>query len=306
MSRVTVVGSINIDLTSYLDRWPHVGETVMTKKTLISLGGKGANQAVAVSRMGAKSALVGAIGHDAFGHDVSQRLKDHNVSLHLSKQTGCSTGMAFIDVGPEGGNLIRISSGANGTLTSQIIDAHSKTISNSNVVLLQNEIPFEASLAAAKIARASGAIVVMDPAPTPVPFWSLDALAAFDILTPNSHEAHFITGREPRSLREALEAAQKLSEICAKGGIVTMGSMGVAWFIDGQGGIVEAPKVKAIDTVAAGDCFNGAFAASLASGNPIDASIRVAVEAASLTTTRRGAADSIPTFDEMKLLMGTT
>jgi len=297
---VTIVGSINIDLTSYLDRWPQVGETVIAKETLISLGGKGANQAVAASRMGANAAIVGAIGADTFGADVEQRLLNHNVTAELFVQNNSATGMAFIDVGPDGGNIIRVSSGANAALNSQVIDDHSRIIASSKVILLQNEIPLEASIRAAQIAKASGAMVVMDPAPAPVPFWPADALELFDILTPNSSETKVITGYEPRSLTEGEDAARKLQEYGVRGSIVTMGAMGVAWSIDGKTGQKEAPIVNSVDTVAAGDCFNGAFAAAQASGHSVCTSIDIAVHAAALTTTRNGAADSIPTFDELK------
>jgi len=305
LNTVTVVGSINIDLTSYLERWPQVGETVLAKETLISLGGKGANQAVAASRMGATAAIIGAIGADTFGTDAKQRLLSHSVATELSVQSACATGMAFIDVGPDGGNIIRIASGANDALNGQSIDSHAQVIANSKIILLQNEIPFAASVRAAEIAKNAGALVVMDPAPAPTPFWSPDALKCFDILTPNASETKMITGHEPRNLGEGQEAARKLQEYGAKGSIITMGAMGVAWSIDGKTGQKQSPKVNSIDTVAAGDCFNGAFAAALASGQSISAAIDVAVNAASLATTRNGAADSIPTLDEVTSAMSS-
>lgn len=299
MSDVTIVGSINMDLTSYLDRWPGVGETVKTKKTLISLGGKGANQAVAASRLGARTTIIGAIGSDSFGADIKQKLMANALELKLMIREDTATGMAFIDVGPDGDNLIRLSAGANDALTPQMIAGHENTISSSKVVVLQNEIPFEASRAAAQIAKQAGALVVMDPAPAPKPFWSADTLEMFDIVTPNAHETKLITGHEPATLTEAKEAAQKLQDFGARGSIVTMGGKGVAWLIDGVSGQMAAPKVNAIDTVGAGDCFNGAFAAMLAAGKPVDLAIRVAVHAAALATTRQGAADAMPSLDEV-------
>lgn len=300
LNKVTVVGSINIDLTSYLDRWPEPGETVSAKETLISLGGKGANQAVAAARLGAQTAMIGAVGPDAFGRDVEERLQEHNIDLYLSRPSDGLTGMAFIDVGPDGNNVIRISPGANATLSENFVAEQSEQISDSKVVLLQNEVPVQASLKAAELARASGALVVMDPAPAPVPFWTAEQLSAFDILTPNAHEAQLITGNEPHSLDEALEAAQALTAHGVAGSIITMGSMGVAWSISGMQGKMEAPKVRSIDTVAAGDCFNGAFAAALACGHETEEAIRRAVHAAALATTRKGAASSIPTLAELE------
>jgi ribokinase len=300
LNEVTVVGSINIDLTSYLERWPQVGETVATLHTQIALGGKGANQAVAACRMGTQTTIIGAIGDDAFGADAAARLKTYGVNSVLSTQTDHATGMAFIDVGLCGGNIIRLSAGANASLTAASIDEHASAIAKSKILLLQNEIPFEASRRAAEIARAAGAMVVMDPAPAPIPFWPAEALQAFDVLTPNAHETKLITGHEPRNLDDALEAARRLEDFGARGAIVTMGEMGVAWFIHGQSGQKIAPKVDAIDTVAAGDCFNGTFAAALASGQSIERAVDMAVHAAALATTRKGAADSIPTLEELK------
>lgn len=303
MSEVTVVGSINIDLTSYLERWPQVGETVTTLQTQITLGGKGANQAVAAAQMGANTTFIGAIGADAFGTDAQTRLKGYGVNTALSIQSDCATGMAFIDVGIDGGNIIRLSSGANASLSPVSIDTQRLDLSNSKVLLLQNEIPFDTSRRVAEIARAAGVLVIMDPAPAPVPFWPREALELFDILTPNAHEAKLITGHEPCNLSEALEAAQKLEEYGARGAIITMGEMGVAWSIKGKLGQKIAPKVDAIDTVAAGDCFNGTFAAGFASGHSVEASVDMAVQAAALATTRKGAAASIPSLDELNSVL---
>ncbi|MFW8637527.1 ribokinase [Cribrihabitans pelagius] len=303
MSEVTVVGSVNMDLTSYLDRWPQAGETIATRETVISLGGKGANQAVAASRLGAGTSIIGAVGQDGFGADAMRELRGHGVNLHLAAGDDGPTGMAFIDVGPDGQNLIRISAGANAQLTPQMVGRHSRVLSGSRVVLLQNEIPLEASLKAAQLARAAGAVVIMDPAPAPAPFWPAEVLPAFDILTPNAHEAEMITGHLPRSLSEAQEAARKLHTHGATGCIVTMGHLGVAWVVDGQAGQREAPKVASIDTVAAGDCFNGAFAAAYAAGKPIAAAVETAVAAAALATTRKGAAASLPDLDELQSAM---
>ncbi|MEP3278983.1 MAG: ribokinase [Stappiaceae bacterium] len=300
MNNVVVVGSINMDLTSYLDRWPQVGETVTAQNTIISLGGKGANQAVAASCLGATVTMIGAVGTDSFGHDVEARLSDADITLHLHRPAAVSTGMAFIDVGPDGDNLIRLSAGANATLQATTISDLWSAIADCKVLLLQNEVPIEASLEAARFARAAGAIVVMDPAPAPVPFWSHEQLTAFDILTPNALEVKSITGHEPRTLEEALKAAQHLKSFGARGSIVTMGPTGVAWSIADNEGRMDAPDVNAIDTVGAGDCFNGAFACAIAADASIDKAVEMAVNAAALATTRNGASDSVPTKAELE------
>lgn len=300
MTDVIVVGSINVDLTSYLARWPSVGETVSAQSTHISLGGKGANQAVAAAKLSAGVSLIGALGCDGFGQDAEKELEATGISLTLNRFTDQSTGMAFIDVGPEGGNIIRLSPGANTALREDFVEQHADIIHCGKILLLQNEVPFKASLKAAEIARSSGVTVIMDPAPAPEPFWSTSDLAAFDILKPNAHEVSLVLGECPETLEDALSAAQDLRRKGPKGAIVTMGEKGVAWSIGSSSGTAEAPKVDAIDTVGAGDCFNGALAAALSNGRPVSQAIQTAVYAASLATTRKGAAIASPTLEELE------
>ncbi|MEM9342440.1 MAG: ribokinase [Pseudomonadota bacterium] len=299
MTDVIVVGSINVDLTSYLTRWPGVGETVAAETTRIGLGGKGANQAVAAAQLGASVALIAAIGADGFGADATEKLRAEGVTLQHSDRSEATTGMAFIDVGPDGGNIIRLAEGANGTLTTQDIARHESVFAGAKVLLLQNEIPLAASLAAARLARSYGVQVIMDPAPAPVPFWPREVLEAFDIITPNAHEAHEILGHLPKTLAEAQAAAETLRQHGPRGAIVTMGGLGVGWSIGASRGEITAPNVPAIDTVAAGDCFNGALAASLARGLTMAQAIERAVQAAALATTRQGAAEATPHAHEL-------
>ncbi len=303
MKPVTVVGSINIDLTSYLDRWPKIGETVAVRQTSISLGGKGANQAVAATRLGSKTYLIGAIGKDGFGQDAVRQLHDFGVDAWLVELTGTATGMAFIDVGPDGANMIRLSSGANGLFQPDHVLSHSGVIQSSSVVLLQNEVDLSASLAAAKAARQAGALVVMDPAPAPEPDWGREVFSSFDLLTPNAHEAGRIVGQEPKTLNEAREASMQLRELGLRGAIVTMGELGVAWSFDSGEGVLPAPCVDAIDTVAAGDCFNGALATKLAQGEAFHNAVAFAIRAASMATTRKGAASSLPLLEELEQVL---
>ncbi|MEM7616560.1 MAG: ribokinase, partial [Pseudomonadota bacterium] len=298
MSEIVVVGSVNVDLTSYLTRWPAVGETVTAASTQIGLGGKGANQAVAAARLGHRVSLVAAVGQDSFGQDATARLRAAGVDLVLG-DAGENTGMAFIDVGPEGGNIIRLSEGANATLTPGFIEGHADLIAGAKVLLLQNEVPVEASLCAAGIARAHGTWVVMDPAPAPVPFWDAEVLAGFDVITPNAHEVHLILGAQPQTLEDARAAAADLVARGPRGAVVTMGGLGVAWQIGAASGQAAAPQVSVVDTVAAGDCFNGALGAALAEGRGAAEAIAFAVHAGALATTRRGAAEAAPSRAEV-------
>lgn len=300
MTSVTVVGSINIDLTSYLDRWPAVGETIAVRETVSSLGGKGANQAVAAARLGARAAFIGAVGTDGFAQQAAGELRREGVGAVLTEAAEAATGLAFIDVGPDGGNMIRLAGGANLKLTPADIRAQEDVLAASRVVLLQNEIGLETSLEAARLARAAGALVIMDPAPSPVPAWRHEVLSAFDILTPNAHEAGGLVGWEPKTLDEGLEAAKVLKGFCRLGAIVTLGEKGAAWALGDDFGALPAPRVKAIDTVAAGDCFNGALATRLGPGDSPKDAIAFAMRAAALATTRRGAAASLPFLNELE------
>ncbi len=269
-----VLGSINLDLTSYLDRWPEIGETVTAASTALGLGGKGANQAVAVARLGGSVAMLGAVGRDSFGADVSARLRGEGVDLSLREVEGETTGMAFIDVGPDGGNIIRLSTGSNAHLTAEFVEAHAAVLTGANVLLLQNEVPLAASLRAAQIARAAGALVVMDPAPAPVPFWRREVLEAFDVITPNAQEAHLILGDLPQTLDQAEAAARALCNPGRAGDCDDGRRRGCVVPARRQRP-AAAPRVAAIDTVAAG-IVNGAFASAIARGMAVAEAIRFA------------------------------
>ncbi|WP_245555166.1 ribokinase [Ahrensia kielensis] len=292
---VVVVGSINFDLTMYLDRWPKVGETVTARESASSLGGKGANQCIAATRLSAKSVMIGAIGNDGYGLQAIETLERENVILGLKTVEGTATGIACIDVGPEGDNIIRLAHGANAALCVEDIAAHASTISEASVLLLQNEIPLEASLEAARLGRSAGALVIMDPAPMPEQVWDRGIFSAFDLLTPNITEAERILQRKIEGLDEAMLAVSDLSAFARRGAIITMGGEGVVWHIDGLSGYLPAVPVDAIDTVAAGDCFNGALAAELTQNVEFPLAIEFAVKAASITASRKGAQISIPT-----------
>ncbi|WP_428522988.1 ribokinase [Roseibium sp.] len=299
MKPVTVVGSINVDLFSYLDRWPNIGETVMVRESSNTLGGKGANQAVAATKLGANATMIGAVGEDGFGRVAADQLAAFNVTAELIEKRDSGTGMAFIDVGPDGDNIIRLASGANGQIRPEDLKQHSGHLSHSGVVLLQNEINLETSLKAAELARAGGALVIMDPAPAPHPAWTKDVIAAFDVLTPNASEAGAILGKTPETLDEARDGAQHLRSFGLSGAIITLGEKGVAWSFGDEDGVEPAPNVTAIDTVAAGDCFNGALATALSEGASMRSAIRFAMHAAALATTRKGASASLPTRIEV-------
>lgn len=295
MSKVVITGSINLDLFVHLERWPGVGETVTSTNFVRALGGKGANQAIAAARLGGNAHFIGAIGQDEQGSFVSDALQEDGLECHIDTHSDCGTGLAIIDLGPGGENIIRLVPGANGVLAARDVQQRGSVFSGAKVALLQNEIPLKTSIAAAHAARAAGAIVIMDPAPAPPPGnWTPEVFAAFDVLTPNSTEVEAITGYAPTSPECAQRAAKDISKLTGCDVIVTMGGDGAAWCQINATGWCPAEKVKAIDTVAAGDCFNAAFAVALAEGQAWDQSVKFATKAAAVSTTRSGAAASLP------------
>jgi ribokinase len=298
MSEIVVVGSVNIDMTCYLDRWPAVGETVTALESTSCVGGKGANQAVSAARLGGRVLFVGAAGADTFGEAAREALEANDVAI-LLEEIGHQTGVAFIDVGPDGRNIIRLRAGANRLLDSATITGYADQFRLAKVMLLQNEIDVETSLTAARIGRAMGAITIMDPAPAPVPLWPKEYFQAFDLITPNATEAGALLGTTPTTLEEGTGSAQSLEAMLGCGVIITMGELGAAWSSGESRGSSPCPKVEAIDTVAAGDCFNGALAVAMAKGSDLGDAIDFAMAAAGLATTRRGAIDSLPYLKDL-------
>ncbi len=301
MNRIVVVGSINIDITCYLDTSPIVGETLVARDVSVNLGGKGANQAVAASRLGMSTGMIGAVGDDPFGQNVKKSLEASGVSRHILVLPGQSTGLAIIDVMADGSNTIRLGAGANVCVTPQLLEDYRAIIDASDVLLLQNEIPLETSLAAASMARDSGTLVIMDPAPAPREPWPADVLRCFDLITPNAHEVEIITGYKPVTLADAEIAAAEIQAAGARGAIVTMGDAGVAWnFGDSHGQRISTP-VLAIDTVAAGDCFNAALGVALADRREPEQAIKFACDVGALATTKKGASASAPYRQEVDI-----
>ncbi|MEM9247825.1 MAG: ribokinase [Pseudomonadota bacterium] len=299
MSKVVVVGSINVDLCCYLDRWPEVHETVHTAGFKQFLGGKGANQAVAAARLGADVTFVGAVGRAAYADFVEETLAAEALALNLVDFHDAPTGMAFIDIGPRSENIIRLVGGANAALSPADISDRAEVFQPGGLLLLQNEIPLEVSLEAAEHARAQGMTVVMDPAPSPAQPWPVETARAFDVLTPNAVEASLYCGFVPSGAEEGRNAAQRITERFGCDAIVTMGADGVAWSAQGDTGWISVPEVATVDTVGAGDCFNGAFATAVAEGKAWREAMAFAVEAASLSTTRQGAMAALPRREDL-------
>jgi len=266
---------------------------------LMNPGGKGANQAVAVARLSASKGactFIGKVGDDMFGRDCAKRMKKDGITARLVVDGVNASGTALILVDAKGQNVISVALGANGTLCVEDIAPFRKDIENAAALLLQLETPMETVLEAAKWAHAKGVPVILNPAPAAKLPKKL--YRCLEWITPNETEAELITGIKVADA----ESAGKATEVFRKRGVrhvvITMGSKGV--YCGDCGMMFPAKKVKAVDCVAAGDTFNGAFAVALAEGKSCKDAIAFAQKAAAISVTRSGAQPSIPFRSEMK------
>lgn len=290
---LVVLGSINADHILNLETFPTPGETVTGNQYQVAFGGKGANQAVAAGRSGAKIAFIACTGDDDTGERVRKQLASDNIDVSpVSVVEGESTGVALIFVNAEGENVIGIHAGANAALTTERVEAQRAIISGADALLMQLESPVESVLAAAKIAHENHTTVVLNPAPARV--LSDELLALVDIITPNETEAEKLTGIRVENDDDAARAAGALHDKGIGTVIITLGSRGVWVSANGEGRRVPGFKVKAIDTIAAGDTFNGALVTALLEGRAMDEAIRFAHAAAAIAVTRKGAQPSVP------------
>jgi len=290
---LVVLGSINADHILNLESFPAPGETVTGSQYQVAFGGKGANQAVAAGRSGANIAFIACTGDDDTGERVRKQLASDNIDIApVSVVAGESTGVALIFVNAEGENVIGIHAGANAALTTERVEAQRAIIAGAEALLMQLESPVESVLAAANIAHENHTTVVLNPAPARV--LSDKLLALVDIITPNETEAEKLTGIRVENDDDAARAARALHDKGIGTVIITLGSRGVWASVNGEGRRVPGFKVKAIDTIAAGDTFNGALVTALLEGKSMDDAIRFAHAAAAIAVTRKGAQPSVP------------
>ena len=301
MPRVLVVGSANIDFTVAAPRLPRPGETVTDGTLLVNHGGKGANQAVAARRLGADVRLIGCVGRDAFGAAIRAALAGEGIGVEgLAERPAAATGTALIVVDPTGENQITVAPGANRTLTPDDLHAREADFAWADVVACQLEVPIKCVATALTLARAQGAVTILNPAPVPATPIG-DLFRRVDYLTPNSGEAERLSGVPVTGLGAADEAARALLRAGAGTVIVTLGGNGaVAQGVESVH--VEAFRVDVVDTTGAGDAFNAGLAVAVAEGRPLREALRFAAAAAALACTRRGAQPSLPTRAEVTRL----
>lgn len=294
---VVVLGSVNWDLTVITDRHPRPGETVLGKESHSGPGGKGANQAVAASRLGSRVAMVGRVGEDRQGREMIDVLAGEGVEVSgVIVDRDAATGLAVITIDSAGENTIVVVPGANGRLGRDQVEDH-RGIHEAPVVLAQLEIPLEAVVAAA--AAAEG-IFCLNPAPArPLPD---ELLAAVDVLVPNRSELAILTGGgDPEDVDQAADMARALEGPEAV--VVTLGAEGALVVEQGEPMHIPSPQVETVDTTGAGDAFCGAFAAALAQGRSLVAAARRGVAAGALATTRIGAQSALPTLSELEEIL---
>lgn len=290
MTAIAVLGSTNMDLVAYVPKAPRLGETVTGSAFRTAPGGKGANQAVAAARSGGEVVMIGAVGADEFGVRLRSALTAAGVETAALRTVEGASGTAHITVDDEGGNSIIVIPGANGGVTG-LEAGDAARIGAADLLLLQLELPMEAVLAGASAARAQGVRTVLTPAPARM--LPHELLGLVDLLVPNEHEAAALTGfTDPLGAAEAL--LREVPEV-----VVTLGAAGVLYAARGQEPLtVPAPRVRAVDTTAAGDTFVGALAVALGEGRPMPQALRWASAAAALSVQRPGAQDSMPTRAE--------
>jgi ribokinase len=302
---IVVIGSVNVDLVCRVGAVPRAGETVLGQSLGTSPGGKGANQAVAAARLGAKVHLVGRVGDDEFGSSLLAALAAHHVgTAHLQVSESTSSGAAVVLVEATGENRIIVVPGANAKLSPDDVDAAESLIASASCVLLQLEIPLATVERAIAVARQHGIPVILDPAPAPA--GRLPAkLFDVDVLTPNEtealsllHQAHDETSGE--KLRDPKLVAADLLAHGPRNVLLKLGGRG-ALLMTSDGTMVQAPaqKVTVVDTTAAGDAFTAAYAVGLAEGMSPEDRVHFAVAAGSLACTRYGAQPSLPTRAEV-------
>jgi ribokinase len=291
---ITVLGSYNTDLIVSLERLPRPGETILGGQFQTAAGGKGANQAVAAARAGGQISFIARVGQDSFGDRAIAALRDDGIDVsHVSRDVRSPSGVALILVGQEGENSIAVASGANARLATSHVRQARQAIEAAEILLLQLETPMPSIEAAVRIAARCGTRVILNPAPARA--LSDELLRRVSILTPNESEAEMLTGIRQSGIAAAEKAALKLRRRGVQTVIVTLGALGAFVASDAGTAFVRGFKVKAVDTTAAGDTFNGALAVALTEGQPLEKAVQFANAAAAISVTRVGAQASAPT-----------
>lgn len=302
MGKVTVVGSINMDMSICADNFPKVGETISGYDFHTHPGGKGFNQAIAIGKLNGNISFLGCLGDDENGKRLYQTMEEHGVDpSHTEIIPNQTSGIAVILV-CDGDNSIVVNSGANGCVTEAFIEKHSSAIAGSDILLSQLEVPINTVLAAFRIAKKNNVTTILNPAPIlPLPE---ELLRLTDIIILNQTEAEVLTKKTIENIDDAKSGITTLLSMGIPKVIITLGSLGCIYTAD-DASIAYHPAraVSAIDTTGAGDSFCGAFTYALANHFTMEDAIKLATTVSSITVTRRGAALSIPTKTEVNTIL---
>ena len=297
MSDITILGIFVTDISFSGDKIPTTGETILGDSYNIGPGGKGCNQAIAISRLGGKVNFISKLGNDEYGKLAINILKKDKINVsNIIISEKHKTGVAGIHVDKNSGkNAITVVRGAPSSLT--INEINTDIIKQSKIFLTQLEVPIDVTLNCLKTAKKNGLINILNPAPACK--LSDDFFELIDYFTPNETEAEFYTGIKIKNERDAKESAEKLIKMGIKNVVITLGEKGL-FYSNGENEIyIKASQVKAIDTTGAGDAFNGGFALALLNGKKIKECLEFANKVAGISTTKLGAGDSMPTLYEL-------
>lgn len=299
MKKIVVVGSLNMDIVLETPRMPQMGETISGRSISFVPGGKGANQAYAIGKLGGNVAMIGAVGSDSSGEALRDNLKCVDADIEgIEVIQNEPTGQAYIMVDETGDNSIILISGTNGLVTKEMIDRHLDMIEESDIIVMQMEIPVEVICYVKKIAKEMGKTVLIDPAPAkkdfPEELWK-----DVDYIKPNETELGILTNRVIDTVDAAKEGARIMLEKGVKHVIVSMGGEGCLFATKEEEIFYPANKVNAVDTTAAGDSFTAAFTLAISQGKSHEEAIRLGQKTAAIVVTRKGAQTSIPTMEEV-------
>ena len=297
-SYILVAGSSNTDMVINSPHLPAPGETIIGSSFFMNPGGKGANQAVAAARLGGHVTFICKTGNDIFGKQAAAIFENEGIDIsYLIEDADNPSGVALITVDDKGENTIVVASGSNGTLSRADIEHSKNAIENAAIVLMQLETPLDTVQYIAETAMAKNVKVILNPAPAcRLP----DALLKnISIITPNEKEAEMLTGIRVNNTESAKEAAKALAAKGIETVIITLGPKGALIYDDNNFEHVKCEEVKAVDTTAAGDIFNGAIAVALTEGMPMNEATKFACSAATISVTRKGAQSSAPYRKEL-------
>ncbi|WP_310589519.1 ribokinase [Dyadobacter sandarakinus] len=290
---IYVVGSSNTDMVVRSEKLPAPGETVIGESFLMNPGGKGANQAVGASRLGGQVTFIGKIGDDLFGRGTLDHFRQEGlVTDFVVTDPELPSGIALINVNAAGENCIAVAPGANNALMGQEVLAGLEKLTAGDIVLVQLEIQPEAVEAAVNRAREKGAKVILNPAPAR--HLPDNLLHDLFLITPNETEAALLTGMPVSGEEDVRRAAQMLLQKGVRNVVITLGSRGALIRTNAYERMIAAPEVTAVDTTAAGDCFNGALAVGLSERMNLEDAVRFACAAAAVSVTRPGAQSAMP------------